>query len=638
MSYCVNAECPKPENPPGNKFCQNCGTQLLLGDRYRARSPLSQGGISQTFIGVDEQKVTSDPCVIKQFRPYSQAAQSSFLREVLQLESVSQHPQLPTLLNSFQQGDRQYLILEYIQGENLAQEAARGGNFSETKIEKILEEILPILHFLHQNKFIHRDIKPENIIRRRDNSLSLVDFGLVKRVSGATQKAGTTVGSAEYTAPEQLMGQAKFSSDIYSLGVTCISLLTQMPPFDLFDMVSNTWVWQDFLLDPISDTLGKVLNTAILPADQRYDSVEPIWQTLFSDRPLPTFDISAPPATTTNVTATTRPTPQKAATSPSPSPDTSWQCVLNITTDDPPKEITDIALISPSQILASAGWDGAVKLWDLHTGQQLQILEDPTSGIVSLTATTDGNLLVAGSADGTIWVWNLRQLRQGEPPTLLNSWRKHSSVVAAVAIRSSNNPGENQILASASRDRSVKLWHLPDGNLQTTLSGHQERVTCVTFSPNHSLLVSGSQDAKIKIWKVASRTAPPNGEPIGELLGHEGVVHAVALTADGRAISSSWDRTIKIWQLSTGECLHSFSGHLLPAVSVTIRPNSKIFATGSHDGTIKLWNIDTAQCLATLTEHTQGITAVKFSPDGSTLASCSADGTVKLWRCSHPGS
>lgn len=627
MSYCVNAECPKPENPPGNKFCQNCGAQLLIGDRYRARSPISQGGISQTFIGDDEQKATSDPCVIKQFRPYSQAAQSSFLREVLQLETISQHPQLPTLLNSFQQGDRQYLILEYIQGENLAQEAARGGNFSETKIQQILEEILPILNFLHNNKFIHRDIKPENIIRRSDGSLALVDFGLVKRVSGTTQKAGTTVGSAEYTAPEQLMGQAKFSSDIYSLGVTCISLLTQMQPFDLFDMVSNTWVWQDFLLDPINDPLREVLNTAILRADQRYDSVEPIWQTLFSDRPLPTFDISTMPAATTQMPSTTSP-----IATHSPSAENSWQCVLNITTDDPPKEITDIAIISPLQILASAGWDGAVKLWDLHKGELLHVLAEPTNGVVSLTATADGNLLAAGSADGTIWLWNLRQLRQGRSPTLLHSWRKHSSVVAAVAIRSSNNPEEKQILASASRDRTVKLWHLPDGNLQKTLSGHQERVTCVAFSPNHSLLVSGSQDAKIKIWQL------PNGEPIGELSGHEGVVHAVAVTADGKAISSSWDRTIKIWQLSTGECLHSFSGHLLPAVSITIRPNRPIFATGSHDGTIKLWNINTAECLATLAEHTHGIAAVKFSPDGSTLASCSADGTVKLWRSTNENS
>jgi WD40 repeat protein len=616
MSYCVNAECPQPENPPGNKFCQNCGTKLLLGDRYRARSPLSKGGISQTFIGVDEQKATSDPCVIKQFRPYSQAAQASFLREVLQLETISQHPQLPTLLNSFQQSDRQYLILEYIQGETLAQESQHQGNFSETKIEQILAEILPILHFLHQNKFIHRDIKPENIIRRPDNTLALVDFGLVKRVTGTTQKAGTTVGSAEYTAPEQLMGQASFSSDIYSLGVTCISLLTQMPPFDLFDMVSNTWVWQDFLLTPISDTLRQVLDRAILSADRRYQSVEPMWQALFSDRALPTFDIEATPAPASPV----------PASSPSPAPTPDWQCVLTLTSDDPPKEITDIALIPPSQILASADWDGTVKLWDLHSGQLLHTLTDPSSGVVSLTATTDGNLLAAGSADGTIWLWNLRQLRQGETPTLLHTLREHSSVVASVAIQGGPNPGEGQLLASASRDRTVKLWHLPAGQLHKTLSGHQERVTCIAFSPNHSFLVSGSQDTKIKIWQL------PNGEPVGELSGHQGVVHAVAVTADGKAISSSWDRTIKIWQLSTGACLHSFSGHLLPAVSISSRPHSKLFATGSHDGTIKLWTTDTAKCIATLAEHTQGVAAVKFSPDGSTLASCSADGTVKLWR------
>jgi formylglycine-generating enzyme required for sulfatase activity len=176
-------------------------------------------------------------------------AQRLFEQEAVRLDDLGKHPQIPALLAHCEQEGRQYLVQEYIDGDNLLQELNKQGKFSEAKIKGLLLDLLPVLQFVHVGKVIHRDIKPENVIRRRsDGKLVLVDFGAAKVASRtALAKTGTTIGSAEYTAPEQARGKAVFASDLYALGVTCIHLLTQISPFDLFSDHEDQWVWRDFL-------------------------------------------------------------------------------------------------------------------------------------------------------------------------------------------------------------------------------------------------------------------------------------------------------------------------------------------------------------------------------------------------------
>ena len=153
---------------------------------------------------------------------------------------LGHHPQIPTLKEYFTSGDSQYLVQEYIHGTNLAEELVASGPWNETEIRKLLQDLLPILQSVHGERVIHRDIKPENILRRPGShgtvDFVLVDFGAAKYVTATTLgKTGTVIGSAAYTAPEQVRGKAVFASDIYSLGVTCVHLLTGVSPFDLFD-------------------------------------------------------------------------------------------------------------------------------------------------------------------------------------------------------------------------------------------------------------------------------------------------------------------------------------------------------------------------------------------------------------------
>ncbi|MBD2563203.1 MULTISPECIES: serine/threonine-protein kinase [Nostoc] len=316
MSYCLNPHCPKPENPDHVKFCQACGSKLLLKERYRAIKPIGQGGFGKTFLAVDEDKPSKPRCVIKQFYPQSQGtntlakAVELFNQEAVQLDELGKHPQIPELLAYFTQEDRQYLVQEFIDGKNLAQELAHRGAFNEIQIQQLLNDLLSVLQFCHARHVIHRDIKPENIIlRESDRKLVLVDFGAAKSATGAAlNQTGTSIGSPEYVAPEQMRGRAVFASDIYSLGATCVNLLTVRSPFDSYDTNNDTWIWQQYLQTPISNQLSRILNKMLesIPI-RRYQTVDEVLNDLnhqsqvaatpaIAPKPIPQSPLKSPAA------------------------------------------------------------------------------------------------------------------------------------------------------------------------------------------------------------------------------------------------------------------------------------------------------------------------------------------------------
>ncbi len=304
MSYCLNPSCPKPHHTHDGNFCLTCGSKLLLKERYRAIKPIGQGGFGRTFLAVDEDKPSKPRCVIKQFYPQPQGtstvkkAEELFTQEATRLDELGFHPQIPELLAYFTQENRQYLVQEFIDGQNLAQELAGAGRFNESQIWQLLNYLLPVLQFCHKRQVIHRDIKPENIIRRSPLSpplkrgeeinvlrglsggsdLILVDFGAAKIATyTALNSIGTSIGSPEYVAPEQLKGKAVFASDIYSLGATCIHLLTQRSPFDLYDIHNDAWILQQYLKTPVSNQLSRILDKMLESAViRRYQTADQI--------------------------------------------------------------------------------------------------------------------------------------------------------------------------------------------------------------------------------------------------------------------------------------------------------------------------------------------------------------------------
>jgi serine/threonine protein kinase len=301
QSYCFNPQC-AAENADGTKFCQKCGGKLLLRDRYRALRKIGQGGFGETWLARDENKPSKPYCVIKHFTPQSssgrQKAMELFKQEAVRLDQLGKHPQIPELLEHFEDKEQLYIIQEFIDGENLEKVVEREGAYTEQKIWHLLSTLLPVLKFLHENKIIHRDIKPQNIIRRqKDDQLILVDFGAAKLMTEEDlNRTGTKIGDPGYMAPEQTRGKADFTSDLYSLGLTCVYLLTEVNPIYLFDASEGDWAWKDVLGDvnnKISLELESILSQLLqMASKKRPQSADAVLQML----PQYVF-ASAPPST-----------------------------------------------------------------------------------------------------------------------------------------------------------------------------------------------------------------------------------------------------------------------------------------------------------------------------------------------------
>ncbi|MEA5505065.1 serine/threonine-protein kinase [Halotia wernerae UHCC 0503] len=160
-----------------------------------------------------------------------------------------------------------------------------------------------------------------------------------------------------------------------------------------------------------------------------------------------------------------------------------------------------------------------------------------------------------------------------------------------------------------------------------TLKGHSSDVNSVAFNPDGKTLATGSDDKTIKLWNLAT------GQEIHTFKGHFGWIWSVAFSPDGKILASgSKDKTIKLWNLTTTEEIRTLTGHNDGITTVAFSPDGKTLASGSLDKTIKLWNLATGKQIRTLEGHSKAVAAIAFSPDGKTLVSGSWDQTIKLWN------
>ncbi|CAG5188958.1 uncharacterized protein ALTATR162_LOCUS12067 [Alternaria atra] len=162
-----------------------------------------------------------------------------------------------------------------------------------------------------------------------------------------------------------------------------------------------------------------------------------------------------------------------------------------------------------------------------------------------------------------------------------------------------------------------------------TLEGHSSVVTSVAFSHDSTRLASASHERTVKIWDASS------GVCLHTLEGHSREVSLVAFSHDStRLASASWDRTVKVWDASSGACLHTLEGHSDYVTSVAFSRDSTRLASASHDRTVKVWDASSDACLQTLEGHSREVSSVAFSHDSTRLASASWDRTVKVWDAS----
>ena len=309
-TYCTRPNCSQPINEfpelddrselqtSQQKYCHCCGMPQILAGRYIPQQLLGKGGFGAAYLAIDRHSTQLRQCVVKQFQPsasfkekHLKTAEKLFIREAEVLESLgNHHPQIPDLYAFFpiiiseEEEEKQffYIVQEFIDGETLEQEVQRKGKLNETEVIDLLESLLPILKFVHENDSIHRDIKPSNIIRDREGKLYLLDFGAVKRVTGATtgNNYSTGIFSMGFAPPEQMHGREIYpSTDLYALAATCVCLITGEPIQELYDSYNNQWRWD--ICPDISDKLCHLLQRMLLatPKD-RFASAEGVLNAL----------------------------------------------------------------------------------------------------------------------------------------------------------------------------------------------------------------------------------------------------------------------------------------------------------------------------------------------------------------------
>jgi WD40 repeat protein len=619
MGYCLNPSCSYPHNDRSQQVCQSCGQPLLLRNRYRAQSVLGQGGFGKTYRALDEQKQIV--CVIKQFLPQSQTVNTRdrFRQEAQKIATLGSHPQIPQLLDYIEQEQQQFIIQEFIEGGNLAQTLDQIGPFRESQIRKLLEELLPVLQFLHEHQVIHRDVKPDNIIQRSQGVFVLVDFGAAKTITQTSiGKTGTMIGSANYAAPEQTFGKAIFASDIYSLGVTCLHLLTGVSPFQLYDMAEGTWAWQDYLKQPVSDRLGKVLDKMIASATkQRYASAGEVLNELQgapiaqgSVRPAPAQSIPSPP--------------RKASAAKTPT----WTALYTL--KEHRKAVHCIAVSADMQFIASGGNDSTVRLWDRESGRLLRTVtreREFTGSFDAIAFSPDGQIFAAAGWQGAIHLW---QTASGWKARSLTG---HDGLITGLAF----SP-DGKWLFSSGYDGTIRIWEIGLNtrlflaqivnckSFQTIPDAHEGWVCDISVSADGKYLASVGWDGTVKIWNVAkgilSRT----------LKGHQGSTQAVAFNPTGKLLASSGtkDKTIRLWNAMNGELMLTLQGKIGATQSIAFSPDGNFLATAHTDTKIRLWRVN-GELIDTLLGHQDIINGVAFSADGKTLISGSADRTVRTW-------
>jgi WD40 repeat protein len=330
--------------------------------------------------------------------------------------------------------------------------------------------------------------------------------------------------------------------------------------------------------------------------------------------------------------------------------------------------VYSIAFSPEHQILASVSGDTTVRIWDTNTDRCLKTLYGHTNQIVSVDFGADRHTIVCASLDRTVKLWDVTTGK------CLRSVAGYTDWAFPVAFNS-NLRSQSQILASIASDYTVRLWDISTRKCYQTLSGHQDHIWSVAFSSDGSILASGGADCQIRLWDV------DRGECFQVLSGHQDWIRAIvfhpdnqtlisscadgtiglwnidtggykvintpqvwslALSRDGKfLVTGSIERTVKLWDIETRECMHTYMAQASQAVySVAFSADNKTVISGSADNKIRLWDLHSGECIQVFNEHEGFIFSLACSPNGKILASGSGDRTVKLWdmqtgKCLH---
>jgi len=278
-----------------------------------------------------------------------------------------------------------------------------------------------------------------------------------------------------------------------------------------------------------------------------------------------------------------------------------------------------VAMHPDGKQVASASWDGTVRIWEYSTGRELKVFSHGEGTIVTALAyNPEGRLLVSLCRQKGAHLWDT------ETGELLHRWEIKPEVWRDPKIAFSPN---GELIATATPDRIVRIFNVKTKAEVAALSGHSDVVRDLAFTPDGCHLVTSGDcdDPTIRVWDLKTL------EQVRILKGHKDRIHALAFQSDGKILASgSGDGTVRLWDFATGKELAVLK-HGTSVYGLAFSPDGTRLGSACADNAIRLWDMSTKDEVAELRGHTEYVHALTFSPDGTRIISASGDFTLRVW-------